>query len=87
MLRISVVTPSYNQARFLERTLRSVHDQGYANLEHIVIDGGSTDGSVEIIERYANRLAYWVSEKDRGQTDAAEQGFPPLHGRHPVLAQ
>lgn len=75
MLRISVVTPSYNQAKFLERTLRSVHEQGYPNLEHIVIDGGSTDGSVEIIDRYADRLAYWVSEKDRGQTDALNKGF------------
>ena len=57
--RISVVTPSYNQAEFLEATMESIHGPGYPNLEHIVIDGGSTDGSVEIIERYADRLAYW----------------------------
>jgi glycosyltransferase involved in cell wall biosynthesis len=68
--RITVVTPSYNQGRFLEATLRSVHDQGYPNLEHIVIDGGSTDGSVEIIQKFEHRLAYWVSEPDKGQTDA-----------------
>lgn len=73
--RITVVTPSYNQARFLEASLRSVHEQGYPNLEHIVIDGGSTDGSVEVIRKYADRLAYWVSEADKGQTDALIKGF------------
>jgi glycosyltransferase involved in cell wall biosynthesis len=75
MLKISVVTPSYNQAVFLERTIRSVIDQNYPNLEHIVIDGGSNDGSVEIIKKYADRFAYWVSEKDKGQTDALNKGF------------
>ncbi|MCO6502680.1 MAG: glycosyltransferase, partial [Acidimicrobiales bacterium] len=78
--RISVVTPSYNQARFLEATMESIHSQGYPNLEHIVIDGGSTDGSVEIIERYADRLAYWVSEPDNGQTDAIAKGFAMTTG-------
>ena len=78
--RITVVTPSYNQARFLDATMRSVHDQGYPNLEHIVIDGGSDDGSVEIIERYADRLSYWVSEPDRGQTDALIKGFSRATG-------
>jgi glycosyltransferase involved in cell wall biosynthesis len=73
--KITVVTPSFNQGRFLEETLRSVHDQGYPNLEHIVMDGGSTDGSVEIIRRYASRLAYWVSEPDGGQTAALINGF------------
>ncbi len=73
--KITVVTPSYNQARFLEATLRSVHEQGYPNLEHIVIDGGSTDGSVEIIREFEDRLAYWISEPDRGQTDALIKGF------------
>jgi glycosyltransferase involved in cell wall biosynthesis len=68
--KITVVTPSYNQAPFLEATLQSVLNQEYPNLEYIVIDGGSTDGSVEIINRYAAHLAYWVSEPDRGQTDA-----------------
>lgn len=78
--RISVVTPSYNQARFLEATMESIHSQGYPNLEHIVIDGGSTDGSVEIIERYADRLAHWVSEPDNGQTDAIAKGFAMTTG-------
>lgn len=73
--RITIITPSFNQATFLERTLRSVLDQGYPNLEYIVIDGGSTDGSVDIIRRYANHLAYWVSEPDRGQTDAINKGL------------
>ncbi|MGC8876987.1 glycosyltransferase family 2 protein [Thermus sp.] len=78
--KITVVTPSYNQARFLEATLRSVHDQGYPNLEHIVIDGGSTDGSVEIIRKFEDRLAYWVSEPDKGQTDALIKGFSRATG-------
>jgi glycosyltransferase involved in cell wall biosynthesis len=73
--KISVVTPSFNQGRFLEETLRSIHDQGYPNLEHIVIDGGSTDSSVAVIQQFADRLSYWVSEKDNGQTDALIKGF------------
>lgn len=67
--------PSYNQGEFLERTLRSVLDQNYPNLELIVMDGGSTDNSVDIIRRYEDRIAYWVSEKDNGQTDALARGF------------
>ena len=78
--RITVVTPSYNQAKFLEATIRSVLDQGYPNLEYIVMDGGSTDGSLEIIRRYEKHLAGWVSEKDGGAADAIAKGFSRATG-------
>lgn len=78
--KISVVTPSFNQAQFLEATLNSVHSPGYPNVEHIVVDGGSVDGSLEIIERYQGRLAYWCSEPDEGQTDALIKGFSRATG-------
>ena len=78
--RISIVTPSFNQAQFLERTIRSVVDQGYANLEFIVVDGGSTDGSVEIIKKNARYMAYWVSEPDEGQAHAINKGFARATG-------
>lgn len=78
--RITLITPSYQQAAFLLRTLESVHAQQYPNLEHIVIDGGSTDGSVDVIREYAPRLAYWNSEPDRGQAHALNTGFARATG-------
>lgn len=73
--RITVITPSFNQAAFLEETIRSVLLQGYPNLEYIVIDGGSTDGSVEILRKYAEHLTYWISEPDGGQCQAINKGL------------
>lgn len=78
--KISIVTPSFNQASMLEQTLRSVIDQQYPNLEYVVIDAGSKDGSVELIRKYADRLSYWVSEKDRGHADGINKGFAHTTG-------
>jgi glycosyltransferase involved in cell wall biosynthesis len=78
--KISIVTPSYNQAAFLEQTLRSVLLQNYPNLEYIVIDGGSTDGSVEILQKYAAFITYWVSEPDKGQSEAINKGIAKCTG-------
>lgn len=78
--RISLVTPSYNQAAFLEATIQSVLAQNYPNLEYMVFDGGSTDGSVEILRRYENHFAYWTSERDAGQSDALNRGFARATG-------
>ncbi len=78
--KISVITPSFNQAPFLEETIQSVLSQGYPDLEYIVMDGGSTDGSTEIIRKYADRLADWKSAKDGGQADAIRTGFASAAG-------
>lgn len=72
---VSIVTPSFNQAQFLEEAILSVIHQAYPRIEYIVIDGGSTDGSLEIIERYASKLAYWASARDSGQADAINRGM------------
>lgn len=78
--RISIVTPSFNQGHFIEQTICSVLDQGYPNLEYFVMDGGSTDGTVEILKKYEKHLTGWVSEKDRGQTHAINKGFSRASG-------
>jgi glycosyltransferase involved in cell wall biosynthesis len=78
--RITIVTPSLNQAAFLERTIRSVIEQDYPEIEYLVFDGGSTDGSVEILRRYADGIAYWESTPDRGQSHAVNKGFERATG-------
>lgn len=80
--KLTIVTPSYNQAAFLEETIRSVLLQNYPNLEYIVIDGGSSDGSAEIIQKYSPWLSFWKSEKDNGQSNAINQGFSLASGKY-----
>ncbi|TAE71626.1 MAG: glycosyltransferase, partial [Bacteroidetes bacterium] len=78
--KITIVTPSYNQAHFLEQTILSVLNQNYPNLEYMIIDGGSQDNSVEIIKKYEEKLTFWVSEKDKGQSDAINKGLRKATG-------
>lgn len=77
---VSIITPSYNQGEFLEQTIQSVLNQTYSNIEYIVIDGGSTDNSAELINKYKKEIAYWVSEPDDGQADAINKGFKAATG-------
>ncbi|MCP4270022.1 MAG: glycosyltransferase [Candidatus Brocadiaceae bacterium] len=79
---VSIITPSFNQGSFLEETIQSVLNQDYPNIEYIIIDGGSDDNSVEIIKKYQNSFAYWVSKKDRGQTHALIKGFSRARGEY-----
>jgi glycosyltransferase involved in cell wall biosynthesis len=78
--RISIVTPNYNGVKYLEQTIQSVLNQNYPNLDYIIIDGGSTDGSLDIIKKYQDKLSYWVSEPDNGLYDAIHKGFEKSTG-------
>ena len=78
--KISIITPCFNAAQYIEQTILSIINQDYANLEYIIIDGGSTDGTVDIIKKYENKISYWISEPDKGQSDAINKGIAVASG-------
>src|SRR5688500_3818909 len=78
--KISIITPTYNQGHFIEQTIQSVIEQDYPNLEYIIIDGGSTDDTLSVIKKYEKYISYWISEKDKGQSEAINKGFKKATG-------
>ena len=77
---VSIITVTYNAEKYLEQTIRSVIAQTYPNIEYIIIDGGSTDGTIDINKKYSDRIAHWVSEPDKGIYDAMNKGIRFAHG-------